>query len=268
MKLTIVGSGGAIPTPRPFCQCPTCEKARKEGEPYKRNSSSLFIDDIFTLIDCGEDIGDSLNRRDIKRVDNLLITHWHPDHTYGLRPLMEAHFNFFKDKPEKSVKVYLPKKVLEDLKKHFPSISHFIDGLRVATLGEIEHGKSVRFENLKVTAVGYKGKDSSIFAYLLEEKNKRVLYAPCDTIHFEQKIFNLDLLITECGLFSYKKIKSEISFPAMMKRIKRLKPKKTILTHIEEDEINAWGWNYLNKMKEQYADVDFDFAYDGMEIEV
>jgi phosphoribosyl 1,2-cyclic phosphodiesterase len=166
------------------------------------------------------------------------------------------------------VKVYLRKKVLEDLKQHFPSISHFIDGLRVATLGEIEHGKLVRFENLKVTAVGYKGKDSSIFAYLLEEKNKRVLYAPCDTIHFEQKIFNLDLLITECGLFSYEKIKSEISFPAMMKRIKLLKPKRTILTHIEEDEINAWGWNYLNKMKEQYADVDFDFAYDGMEIEV
>jgi hypothetical protein len=60
----------------------------------------------------------------------------------------------------------------------------------------------------------------------------------------------------------------EISFPAMMERIKLLKPKKTILTHIEEDEIKELGWTYLNKMKEQYADVDFDFAYDGMEIEV
>ena len=231
MKLTVVGSGGAISTPRPFCQCPTCEKARKEGEPYKRNSSSLFIKDIFTLIDCGEDIGDSLNRRTIKRVDNLFITHWHPDHTYGLRPLMEAHFNFFRGKPEKSVKVYLPKKVLEDLKQHYPSISYFVDGLRVATLGEIEDGKSVRFGNIKVTAVGFKGKDSSTFAYLLEEKNKRVLYAPCDTRNFEQKVFNLDLLITECGLFSYEKTKSEISFPDMMKRIKLLKPKrKSLLT--------------------------------------
>jgi len=266
MKLTIVGSGGAIPTPRPFCQCSTCEKARKEGEPYKRNSSSLFIDDIFTLIDCGEDIGDSLNRRNIKRVDNLFITHWHPDHTYGLRPLMEAHFNFFEGKPEKSLKICLPKKVLEDLKQHFPSISYFTGRLKVATPGEIEHGNSVRFGNIKVTAVGFQGKDSSIFAYLLEEKNKRVLYAPCDTIHFEEKIFNLDLLITECGLFSSRV--HEISFPAMMERIKLLKPKKTILTHIEEDEIKELGWNYLNKMKEQYADVDFDFAYDGMEIEV
>lgn len=266
MKLTIVGSGGAIPTPRPFCQCPTCEKARKEGEPYKRNSSSLFIDDVFTLIDCGEDIGDSLNRRNIKRVDNLFITHWHPDHTYGLRPLMEADFDFFEGKPKESVKVYLPKKVLQDLKKHYPSISYFVDVLGVAHLGQIEHEKSVRFGNIEVTAVGFKGDGSSVFAYLLKEKNKRVLYAPCDTIHLEQEVFNLDLLITECGLFSSRV--HEISFPAMMKRIKLLKPKRTILTHIEEDEINALGWNYLDKMKEQYADVDFDFAYDGMEIEV
>ena len=157
---------------------------------------------------------------------------------------------------------------LEDLKQHYPSISHFVEGSKVATLGEIEHGESVRLGNIKVTAVGFKGKDSSTFAYLLEEKNKRVLYAPCDTIHLEQKIFNLDLLITECGLFSYEKIKSEITFPAKMNRIKLLKPKRTILTHIEEVEINTWGWNYLNKMKEQYGDVDFDFAYDGMEINV
>ena len=83
MELIILGSGGAIPTPRPFCQCIICKKARKLGEPYKRNSSSLFIQDINTVIDCGEDISDSLNRRDVKKIDNLFITHWHPDHTFG-----------------------------------------------------------------------------------------------------------------------------------------------------------------------------------------
>ena len=88
MKLTILGSGGAMPTPRPYCQCAICKKARKFGEPFKRNSSSIFINEINTVIDCGEDIADSLNRRNVKKVDNLFITHSHPDHTFGLRHLL------------------------------------------------------------------------------------------------------------------------------------------------------------------------------------
>ncbi len=95
-----------------------------------------------------------------------------------------------------------------------------------------------------------------------------MLYAPCDTIHLEQTVFNLDLLIHECGLFNYEKDQSEISFPALMERIRVLRPKRTVLTHIAEDEIKTWGWDYLDQMKQRYSDLKFDFAYDGMELEV
>jgi phosphoribosyl 1,2-cyclic phosphate phosphodiesterase len=266
MKLTVLGSGGCTPTPRPFCECLVCRKARELGEPYKRNSSSLFVNEIFTLIDCPEDIADSLNRRRIRRVNNLFITHWHPDHTFGLRPVLEACFNFLENKPDKQISVYMPNRVATDLKQHYPSVSHFVDRLRVAKISNIEHGESVQIGETQVTAVGYTGKDSRTFAYLLEEDNKKVLYAPCDTISFEQKIYDLDLLINECGVFSYDKIKDEISFPALMERIRLLKPKRTVLTHIEEMEVSAWGWDYLDRMKEQHSDINFDFAYDGMEI--
>jgi phosphoribosyl 1,2-cyclic phosphate phosphodiesterase len=102
VKLTITGSGGATPTPKTFCRCSVCRKARAEGEPYKRNSSSLFVEDVFALVDCGEDIGDSLSRRNILRVDSLFITHWHPDHTFGLRPLLEAYYDMRDNKPKKA----------------------------------------------------------------------------------------------------------------------------------------------------------------------
>ena len=257
-----------MPTPRPYCQCTICKKARKLGEPYKRNSSSLFIQDINTVIDCGEDIGDSLNRRDIKQVDNLFITHWHPDHAFGLRHVLESNFNFRTGKADKTINVYIPKKVFEDLKKRFPTVEYYFDIQKTGVLHIIKDGDTIKIGDVSISVVGYSGKESEIYAYLIGKNNKRVLYAPCDTISFDnyKNFKDLDLLINECGLFS--DVSSEISFDSLMERLKEIKPKKTIITHIEEVEINAWGEKHLQKMKNQYSDINFDFAYDGMKIKI
>ncbi|UCD25985.1 MAG: hypothetical protein JSV75_03480 [Candidatus Bathyarchaeota archaeon] len=45
------------------------------------------------------------------------------------------------------------------------------------------------------------------------------------------------------GPFSHEKIKGEITFPAMIERIRLFKPKRTILTHVEEIEMNVWSWD-------------------------
>lgn len=268
MKLTILGSGGAMLTPRPYCQCIICKKARKLGEPYKRNSSSLFVQDINTVFDCGEDIGDSLNRRNIQKVDNLFITHWHPDHTFGLRPILEANFNFRTNKADKTINVYIPKKVFETLKQRFPVIEYYFNVQKTGALHLVEDGDKIKIGNVSITVVGYKGKESDTYAYLIESNGKKILYAPCDTISFDNYInFRyLNLLINDCGLFS--NIPSEISFDALMQRLREIKPKKTLITHIEEVEINIWGEKHLQKMIKQYSDIDFDFAYDGMEIKI
>ena len=266
MKLIILGSGGAIPTPRPFCQCKICVKARKIGEPFKRNSSSLFIADAKTVIDCGEDIGDSLNRRNIKQVDNLFITHWHPDHTFGLRHIIEANFNFITGKPDRVINLYVPKKVYATLQKKFPTIDHYHTVQKTAVLHLIEDGDEIKFGAITIKVVGYQGKDSDAYAFLIKEKKLKVLYAPCDTISFDnyKNHSNLDLLINECGLFSA--IPSEISFDSLIQRIREIKPKKTIFTHIEEVEINIWKEKHLEKMKKSYSDINFDYAHDGLEI--
>ncbi|MDQ1316474.1 MAG: Lactamase protein [Candidatus Poribacteria bacterium] len=268
MTITILGSGGAMPTPRPFCQCKTCVKARKVGEPYKRNSCSLFVNDINTVIDCGEDIADSINRRDIKQVDSLFITHWHPDHTFGFRPILEANFDFRKNKPKRAIDVYIPKKVFETLKQSFPAIDYLLNTQKTGKLHLIEDEEIVKMGNILISVVGYKGINSDTYAYLIQQGEKKILYAPCDTISFNnyKNFHDLDLLINECGLFS--NVSSEISFDDLMKRIKEINPKQTILTHVEEVEINIWGEEYLQKMKDKYSDIKFDFASDGMEIKI
>jgi phosphoribosyl 1,2-cyclic phosphate phosphodiesterase len=266
MKLVILGSGGGLPTPRSFCQCVLCKKARKCGEPYKRNSSSLFIEDDNVVIDCGEDIGDSLNRRNIKKVEHLFITHWHPDHTFGLRVILESNYDFIQRRAKKQINLYIPKNVFKSLKKNFSVIKYYINVQKTAVLHLLEDGDCVDFKNVKLTAVGYTYKKSNTYAYLIEQNNKRVLYAPCDTVSFKRysEFENLDLLVNECGVFSDADY--EISFDDLLVILKKITPKKIIFTHIEEIDLNNFGWSHLDKTKRKYPDVNFEFAYDGMEI--
>lgn len=268
MKLLFLGTGGAMPTPRPFCQCETCKKARTIGAPYKRNSSSLFIKDINTVIDCGEDIASSLNRENIKEVDNLFITHWHPDHTFGLRAIIEANFNFRTNKPNHVINLYIPKKVYKQLQKMFPAIDYYINVQKTAKLHLIEDNQKLKFKNITIIPIGFTGKNSETYGYLFEEKNKKTLYSPCDTIGFNnyknQK--DLDLLITECGLFS--KVSTEISFEQEIKRIREIKPKGVIFTHIEEIETKIWKEKHFLDQKKKYKDINFDYAKDGQIIDI
>jgi phosphoribosyl 1,2-cyclic phosphate phosphodiesterase len=268
MKLLFLGTGGAMPTPRPFCQCETCKKARTIGAPYKRNSSSLFIKDINTVIDCGEDIASSLNRENIKKVENLFITHWHPDHTFGLRAIIEANFNFRTGKPNQVINLYVPKRVYIMLKEKYPSIDYFIYGQKTAKLHLIEDNQELKFKNITIIPIGFTGKNSETYGYLLKEKGKKILYSPCDTIGFKnyknQK--QLDLWISECGLFS--KVSTEISFEEATRRIKEIKPKKVIFTHIEEIETNIWKEKHFLDQKKKYPDIVFEYAKDGQIVNI
>ena len=267
MKLIFLGTGGAIPTPRLFGECNLCNKAREKGIPYKRNSSSLYIDKINGIIDCPEDISDSINSKNIFNIKTLFITHWHPDHTFGLRLLLEANYDFINRKALKKIDIYISKNVYMDLRRHYPNIDYMENEEKMCNIKFIEHNESVEINGVRVTAIGYKGINSCIYGYLLEEKNKKILYTPCDTIEYEQEIYNLDYMITECGMFS-KEIKSEIQFDDLINKIRKFKCKKVFLTHIEEIELSKFGYEYLNKVSSEYSDVDLTFAYDGLVLDI
>lgn len=89
MRLKIIGSGGCVSTPRPLCQCNICIEAREKGFPYARCGCSLYIEDANILIDTPEDIADALNHADIKEVEYILYSHIDPDHTMGMRVIVE-----------------------------------------------------------------------------------------------------------------------------------------------------------------------------------
>ena len=263
MKLIIVGSGGNTPTPRISCTCEVCTKARTIGPPFKRNLSALYIEDTKTLIDCPEDINDSLNNQKIIEIDNLFITHWHPDHSFGFRLIVQANYDFILDKCNKKIKIYIPEKVLEEFEKQYPALNYFINVKKMADLIIIKADEEIKINNIIIQAKEHY-EDSTHYAYLIKNNKKRILYAPCDTIDLKQNFVNLDLLIHEQGYFS-PELTWELSFEKLIERLKIWKPKEILLTHIPEDELKRYGWNMLaeKELEAKKHKISLNFAYDG-----
>ena len=84
MKVILLGTGTSTGIPEVGCGCPVCHS----GDPRDRRlrSSALIITDSGKriLIDCGPDFHEQAVRLHLDRIDAILLTHEHYDHTFGL----------------------------------------------------------------------------------------------------------------------------------------------------------------------------------------
>ncbi|UCD96625.1 MAG: MBL fold metallo-hydrolase [Candidatus Bathyarchaeota archaeon] len=285
MELTILGSGGSTTTPRPGCDCRVCREARIKGIPYARSGPSMFIRDLNLLCDTPEEIATQLNRERIGCVESILYTHWHPDHTFGMR-IVERMYKFWLDmfvnqeNPKKKVKVYALHDVMDDLMsmgyRGGSFLKYYQRSNLIETIG-LEDAEEVRINSFKITPFEVQTTYNPSTVFLIEEKGKRVAYAPCDVKPFPKttRLRNLDLLII--GSFHLEgALKNGIAIPSgnplrkelfTLKEIRelgtQLVARKTVVTHIEEE----WNRTY-----DEYKDLEKEqrvtFAYDGMHIKL
>ncbi|MBQ4075897.1 MAG: hypothetical protein IJD39_11945 [Clostridia bacterium] len=81
MKLTFLGTAAAEMYPAPFCQCPHCTQARKEGgKNIRANSAALIDDDILLDMNVTSHYVAARLGISLAGVRHLLVTHPHTDH--------------------------------------------------------------------------------------------------------------------------------------------------------------------------------------------
>jgi phosphoribosyl 1,2-cyclic phosphate phosphodiesterase len=84
MKLTLLGTGDAIGTPKIGCKCPSCLDALAGGLSRRMRFSVLVeSDDGRVLIDTSPDLRWQMLKKDISKVDGVIWTHAHYDHYAG-----------------------------------------------------------------------------------------------------------------------------------------------------------------------------------------
>lgn len=86
MRITFLGTGTSTGVPQIGCQCEVCTSQNPKDRRL-RCSSMVETDDARILIDCGPDFREQMLTLPFDRLDGVLITHEHYDHTGGIDDL-------------------------------------------------------------------------------------------------------------------------------------------------------------------------------------
>ncbi|WP_048148074.1 MBL fold metallo-hydrolase [Methanolacinia paynteri] len=113
MKITILGTGDTVGTPRVGCDCGVCTLATEEGRSRLRTSFLIENEGKNILIDTSPDLKEQLIRTGAPKIGAVLWTHAHYDHIAGFN-----EFYRVQDFPP----AYTPEKVMDDISGFF----HFL----------------------------------------------------------------------------------------------------------------------------------------------
>jgi phosphoribosyl 1,2-cyclic phosphate phosphodiesterase len=284
MQIEILGSGGAFPTPRPGCHCPVCDEAREKGLPYARTGPSTFIHGANILFDTPEESREQLSRSGIDRVDACFYSHWHPDHVMGRRVFEPLNWDVRSwPRANRVTDIYLPAQVAEDFGRMLAGREHlaYMESIGVVRVHEVPDGERVNVGGLTVTP--FRLAASYVYAFLVEEGATRVLIAPDELVGWTPPgwLGDLDLAIAPMGVCEHDPftgerripaehpiLKEEMTFPQTLDVIRALRPRRVVLSHIEE--VDGLGHDDLAHLATRLrADgLRITFAHDTMRVTV
>jgi phosphoribosyl 1,2-cyclic phosphate phosphodiesterase len=279
VKVEILGSGGAVTTPRPGCGCRVCVEAREHGAPpYTRTGPSVFIHGPDVLIDTPEESKLQLNRSQVTAIAAGLYSHWHPDHTAGRRVWESRNFDF-RSWPRRfeTTPIYVPEKVWADFEANYGLAEQFRFMGRQGTIEMVVIGEDEPFRvgETLVTPVPLGAENAH--AFLFEGEGKRVLVAMDETHRWAPPALGaLDLLVLPIGVFEHhpytgeRLIPEEFCKPPVRKTrygrtlelVAELGARRAILSHIEEmDRLSPHELSRLG------ASDGWEPAFDGLVVE-
>ncbi|UCF21301.1 MAG: hypothetical protein JSU87_07955 [Gemmatimonadota bacterium] len=283
MRIEFLGSGGAITTPRPGCDCRICTEARHKGVPYSRSGPALFVHGPDLLFDTPEEIKDQLNRSGVRQIAGCFYSHWHPDHIMGRR-VWEMNKDWRGWPPRnRRTDIYLPQQVAADFRTRLGSWEHlsFLEGEGLVRLIELRDEDSVSIGDTTVRPVRLA--EDYVYAFLLSANGRRLFIAPDELLGWKPptSLRALDLAVIPMGVLEYdpfsgerllaedhKLLKIESTFRENLQIARSLEAKRVVMTHIEEPD--GLSYDDLLVLEKRLGDegLDLSFAYDTMFIDV
>ena len=250
MQITFLGTGTSTGIPQIGCTCPVCTSANPKDNRL-RTSAVVSVNGKNILIDCGPDFRQQVLRAGIGRIDAVLITHIHYDHTGGiddLRPFGGKH----------TLPIYLEPSVAEGIRTRLPYCfgDHLYPGVPNIRLQEIGI-ELFTIENIEVTPIRVMHYKLPILGYRI---GGLVYITDALTIPDEEyaKMKQVDVLVINA--LRKQPHLSHQTLAEALRVIERVQPREAYLVHMS----HHMG---LTAEVEKELPPHVHFAYDGLVVE-
>lgn len=254
MKITFLGTGTSQGIPVIGSDHPVC-KSTDSRDQRLRVSVLISWKEFNYVIDCGPDFRQQMLTHGVNRLDGLLFTHEHSDHTAGIDDIRPFFFR------QGDIPIYAHKRVIDSLKRRFDYIFADNDrypGAPAVQVNEVHNDNP--FPIGDKTAIPVEGFHNRLqvfgyrvegFAYLTDVKT--VIDKEIDKLK-GVKVLTINAL-------RMKPHHSHFNLEEALEFVEKVKPQKTYLTHIS---------HYLgfHEEVEKGLPKDVHLAYDNLVVSV
>jgi len=253
LKVTFLGTGTSQGVPVIGCQCEVCRSLDYRD---KRLRSSVYIEisGKSFVIDTGPDFRQQMLREGVQKLDAVIFTHGHKDHTAGLDDVRAYNF-----KQNSHMPVYGVKAVLEQLKTeyYYAFSGEKYPGIPQLQLHELD-GSNFSIQGVEVTPLPVKHMHLPVlgfrignFSYITDAN-----FIPDESL---EKLRGTRVLVLNA--LQREKHISHFNLAEAVEMAGKIGAEKTYLTHIS----HKLG---LHQVVERELPDNIALAYDGLSIEV
>lgn len=253
MRVTVLGSGTSHGVPMIGCDCEVCTSSDPRDQ-RSRPSIAVALETGTILVDTSPELRLQAIAHNLRRVDAVLFTHTHADHTHGLDDL-----RIYNARQGVALPLYGSPASMEDIRNRFDYIFKQTTptggGIPMLNLHPIEGpfellGRTVVPVPVLHGALPIYGYRFGRFAYVTD----------CSAIPDPSKDLLRDLDVLILDALRYKPHPTHFNIAQALEAIAALRPRRAYLTHLTHD--------VLHRRVSRELPAGVELAYDGLTFEL
>ena len=254
MKVYFLGTGTSQGIPIIGSTHPVC-KSTNPKDKRLRVSVWIQINNLSIVIDCGPDFRQQMLTSSCEKIDAILFTHEHADHTAGIDDIRPFNFK------QGDLPIFAHQRVIDSLKRRFDYVfatENKYPGAPSVTINEVINNQDFVINNQTIMPINLMHGDLQVFGYRIDNF---AYLTDVKTIADEEmdKLKNLDVLVINA--LRLESHNTHLSLDEALAVVAKLQPRKAYFTHIS----HLLGFH--DEVQKNLPNNVF-LAYDNLEITI